>query len=80
MITYKDRLARFNYELIEYLIEKYSNGKIIVVNKAEEKTPNEELVKDIISIMNVYTAKINGLRKYKNQIEDIKKNEISFSL
>jgi len=80
VITYKDRLARFNYELIEYLIEKYSNGKIIVVNKAEEKTPNEELVKDIISIMNVYTAKINGLRKYKNQIEDIKKNEISFSL
>ena len=81
VITYKDRLARFNYELIEYLIEKYSNGKIIIVNKAEEKTPNEELVKDIISIMNVYTAKINGLRKYKNQIkEEIKKNETSFSL
>ena len=28
-------------------------------------TKDEELVKDIISIMNVYTAKINGSRKTK---------------
>jgi predicted site-specific integrase-resolvase len=29
-------------------------------------TPTEEISKDIVAIMNVYTAKINGLRKYKN--------------
>ncbi len=29
-------------------------------------TPTEEITKDLISIMNVYLAKINGLRKYKN--------------
>ena len=27
IITYKDRLARFNFDLIEYIIEKYSKGK-----------------------------------------------------
>ena len=70
IITYKDRLARIGYELIENIIKKYSKGKIIIMEKKEEETPNEELVKDIISIMNVYTAKINGLRKYKKLIKD----------
>jgi len=75
VISYKDRLARFGYELIEMLISKYSNGKIIIVNKNEEETPTEELTKDIISIMNIFVAKINGLRKYKKRIvSTIKKN------
>ena len=69
VITYKDRLARFGYDLIEYLIKKYSKGGIKIEHKTEEKTPTEEVTKDIISIMNVYVAKINGLRKYKNKIK-----------
>ena len=76
IIAYKDRLTRFGYEMLEFLINKYSNGKIIIINNDEEQTPTEELTKDIISIMNVYVAKINGLRKYKNQIKnDIIKHE-----
>ena len=66
-------MARFGDELIEWLLTKYSNGKIIIINKTEETTPTEELTQDIVSIMNVYSAKINGLRKYKNKI----KNEIN---
>lgn len=69
VIAYKDRLTRFGYELIEWIIEKYSGGKITVVNKSEEATPADELTKDIMMIMNVYVAKINGLRKYKNKIK-----------
>ena len=75
VIAYKDRLTRFGYEMIEWLISKYSNGKIIVINKNEEETPVEELTKDIVSIMNVYVAKVNGLRKYKTHIkEEIEKD------
>jgi len=75
IITYKDRLTRFGYEMIEWLITKYSNGKIIIINKNEEETPVEELTKDIVSIMNVYVAKVNGLRRYKTHIkEEIQKN------
>lgn len=70
VIAYKDRLARFGYELIEFLITKYSKGKIVIVNQDEEKTPAEEMTKDIITIMNVYVAKMNGLRKYKKKIKD----------
>ena len=27
--------------------------------------PEEELVKDVLQLMNVFVAKMNGLRKYK---------------
>ena len=65
VIAYKDRLARFGYELIEDLIKEYSNGKIIIINKDKQLKAEEELAYDVIQIMNVFTAKMNGLRKYK---------------
>jgi len=74
VIAYKDRLTRFGYEMIERIIKEYSNGKIIIVNKNEEETPTEELTKDILSIMNVYVAKVNGLRKYKTKMTSEVKN------
>jgi putative resolvase len=69
VIAYKDRLTRFGYEMIEYIVEKYSKGKIKIINKTEEETPEEEITKDIVAIMNVYIAKVNGLRKYKKQMK-----------
>ena len=65
VIGYRDRLTRFGYELIEELITKYSKGKIIVLSQTNKLEPEEELVKDVMAIMNVYVAKMNGLRKYK---------------
>ena len=67
VVAYKDRLTRFGFELIEEIITKYSNGKIVILNKSEEISQEEELVKDIMAIMNVYVAKLNGLRRYKNK-------------
>ena len=73
IVTYKDRLARFGYDLIEHLIEKYSGGVIKVINKKEEETPEEEISKDILQIMNVYVAKINGMRSGRNRRKNNKK-------
>jgi predicted site-specific integrase-resolvase len=70
VVAYKDRLARFGYEMVENIIKIYSKGKIVIINKSEEQTPTEEVTKDIIAIMNVYTAKINGLRKYKSKLKE----------
>ena len=52
---------------------KHSNGKIIIVNQKEIIEPEEELVKDVMSILNVYVAKMNGLRKYNKVNKSIKK-------
>ena len=66
VVAHKDRLTRFGFELIEDLIKKYSNGTIILDDEKEsKKEPKEELVEDVLQILNVYTAKMNGLRKYK---------------
>jgi len=65
VVAYRDRLTRFGFELIEELIKDYSKGKIIILNEKDKIEPEEELVKDIMSIMNVYVAKINGLCKYR---------------
>ena len=64
VIVHKDRLLRFGYELIEHLIERYSKGKITIINKNIEMEPEEEMVKDVLQIMNVFVAKMNGRRKY----------------
>ena len=65
VVAHRDRLTRFGFELIEEIINKYSKGKIVILSEPDKLEPEEEIVKDIMSIMNVYVAKINGLRKYK---------------
>lgn len=73
VVAYKDRLIRFGFDLIKDIIKKYSNGKILVLNKKEKKEPEEELITDVLSILNVYVAKMNGLRKYKKNLKENKK-------
>jgi len=70
VVAYKDRLSRFGYDLIELLVVEYSKGKITVLNKREINS-QEEIMEDLMQIMNVYVAKINGSRKYS---KNIKKN------
>jgi len=66
VVAHKDRLTRFGFDLIEDLIKKYSNGVVILDDEKDaKKEPREELVDDVLQILNVYTAKMNGLRKYK---------------
>jgi len=67
VVMYKDRLARFGFDLIENIIRESSEGKIIVVNN-NDNSPEDELTKDLVSIINVFSAKLNGLRKYKKNI------------
>ena len=69
VVSEKDRLTRFGFELIEFVIER-NGGKIMVLNKNDNESKTEELVKDILSIIHVFSCRIYGLRKYKKQIKD----------
>ena len=64
VVAYKDRLCRIGYDLIENILTKYSNTNIII-DQEKEETINDEISNDILAIINVYSAKINGMRKYK---------------
>ena len=68
VITNKDRFIRFGYDWFEKFCAKF-NTNIIVVNN-EELSPQEELVQDIVSILDVFSYRLYGLRKYKKQIKE----------
>jgi len=65
VIAYKDRLCRIGYDLIEHILTKHSNTDIII-DAAKDETINEEIANDILQIITVYSAKINGMRSYKS--------------
>ena len=72
VVTYKDRLCRIGYDLIEFMLEKYSKTKITIVND-EFKLPQEEITEDLIEIITVYSSKLYGSRSHKNIVVNDKK-------
>lgn len=68
IVAHKDRLTRFGYELINDILYEYSRGEIIIEDKiGKQKNPQNEIIEDVLQILNVYTAKMNGLRKYNRR-------------
>jgi predicted site-specific integrase-resolvase len=68
VVAFKDRLTRFGFDFISDIVKEYSDGTVIIDDeKDESKEPKEELVEDVLQILNVYTAKLNGLRKYSKK-------------
>ncbi len=74
IVTHKDRLCRFGYELFEKIVLN-SGGKIISLNK-ENTVSEKELIDDIVSIVNVFSTKLTGLKSsiIKKQINEGKEN------
>lgn len=62
VITYKDRLCRIGYDMIEFIIKTYSNGVITILH-TEEESRHDEITKDLIEIITVYSSKIHGTRR-----------------
>ena len=66
VVNYKDRLIRFGFEMIEHLCSIY-NVKIEIINLTEDKTYEEELVEDVLSVITVFSAKLYGARSHKSK-------------
>lgn len=69
VVASKDRLARFGFELIEWICNEY--GTKILVLESQDTTPENELGKDLMAIVQVYCCRWNGQRRYskaKNQV------------
>lgn len=71
VVLYKDRLLRFGFELIENICHKF--GVEIVIIDSTEKTEEQELVEDMIQIVTVFSAKLQGKRanKAKKMIKEM---------
>jgi predicted site-specific integrase-resolvase len=68
-VGHKDRLCRFGFELVEQILLA-SGGKIVVAN-AESLSPVKELAQDLFLIIQSFSSRLYGLRKYKAKIKNI---------
>lgn len=66
VLNYKDRLVRYGFEIIEMLCEE-NDIDIEIINLSEDKTFEEELVDDVLSIITVFSAKLYGSRSRKSK-------------
>ena len=70
VVATRDRLCRFGFELIQYLVEQ--NGGEIVVLDQSVYCPQTELTQDLLSIIHVFSCRMHGLRKYSKKIKEDK--------
>ena len=77
VVEFRDRLARFGYDYLELFITS-QGGRIEVVEAAESKSPNEELVDDLIAIITSFSARIYGKRgkRVSDQVNRILQSEL----
>jgi excisionase family DNA binding protein len=73
VITHKDRLLRFGAELVFSICEA-KNVEVVIINKGEDVTFEEDLAKDVLEIITVFSARLYGSRSKKNKklIENMK--------
>ena len=73
VVLYEDRLTRFGFDTLRRVFEAHGTS-IEVLNQVEIKSPQQELVKDLITIISHFSGKMYGLRshKYKEVVERAK--------
>lgn len=66
IIEHKDRLVRFGFELVKLLFEKYGTNIIIISDDETNKTYEQELTDDLLSIIHYYSMKSYSYRRKLN--------------
>lgn len=66
VVAHKDRLCRFGFDLIEQLVSK-AGGKITVLDNSNNKSSEQELTEDLLSIIHVFSCRQMGKRSYCNR-------------
>jgi putative resolvase len=79
VLTHKDRLLRFGAELVFALCEE-QGIEIIIIHKGEQPHFEEELAKDVLEIITVFSARLYGSRSHKNKQFMDKLNEAANEL
>src|SRR5437764_8220061 len=65
-ITYEDRLTRFGQEFLETLFACF-DVTLTVLEPGEEKTPEQELTDDLLTLIASFSGRLYGMRSPKQQ-------------
>ena len=66
VLTHQDRLLRFGAELI-FSICEVRQVEVVIINQGEDSTFEEDLAKDVLEIITVFSARLYGSRSRNNQ-------------
>ena len=66
VVAHRDRLARFGFELIEWLVVQ-NGGAVLVLNQSDA-SPESELTEDLLAILHTFSCRMHGLRRYRAAI------------
>ena len=66
VVAHRDRLARFGFELIQWLVEQ--NGGSVVVLNQPDASPESELTEDLLAVLHTFSCRMHGLRRYRTAI------------
>ena len=74
VIAHKDRLLRFGAELV-FAICEAKQVEVVILNQGEDTTFEEDLAKDVLEIITVFSARLYGSRSRRNQklLDGVKK-------
>ena len=67
MVARKDRLVRFGFEWFAEFCARH--GTELVMMNQETVFPEQELANDLFSIVQVFSARLCGLRSYRKQLK-----------
>ena len=68
IIAHKDRLVRFGFEWFAAFCARHGT-ELLIVN-GDTLSPEQELAQDLLSIVHVFSPRLNGLRSYQKVIRD----------
>jgi len=72
LINYKDRLTRLGYKYLQQYLSEFG-VKIKYLNELADKSPESDMVEDLVAIIHSFSGKLYGLRSSKNK-KNIRKN------
>jgi putative resolvase len=66
VIAHKDRLLRFGAELVFGICEA-KKVEVVILNQGDDTSFEEDLAKDVLEMITVFSARLHGSRSHKNQ-------------
>ena len=70
IVLYKDRLTRFGFNYLKELFSS-KNCELVVIN--QDKTEEDDLMKDLIAIITSFCCRLYGARRGQHKVLNIKK-------
>ena len=68
IIAHRDRLVRFGYDYFEAFCQRHHTEMVVITG--EYLSPEHELVRDLMAIVSVFSARLHGLRSYRNVLKE----------